>query len=91
MEFREDAVAQFELLFEARKSGILASEGCLHVALLRDINQPNIFFTYSHWRDQDALEGYRHSEFFKDTWAKTKVLFAGRAAAWSVEDVSLAG
>jgi (4S)-4-hydroxy-5-phosphonooxypentane-2,3-dione isomerase len=27
---------------------------------------------------------YRQSEFFKITWEKTKVLFAGKPEAWSV-------
>lgn len=91
MEFEAVKVPEFKTLFEARKAGIRAFDGCLLVSLLQDRKQPNIFFTYSHWETEAALEAYRQSEFFKDTWVQTKALFAGKAAAWSVSEVSSAG
>jgi quinol monooxygenase YgiN len=84
MTFRHDAVPDFQELFEARKSQIRAFAGCTHVELWQDRLHPNIFFTYSHWDSADALEHYRHSAFFEDTWAATKQLFAARPEAWSV-------
>lgn len=90
MEFRESAVADFLELFETRKAHIKACEGCLHVALWRDVQHPATFFTYSHWRDEAALEAYRQSPFFKDTWTRTRALFAQKAAAWSVQEQSSA-
>ena len=50
-----------------------------------DKSEPNIFFTYSFWKNEAALEAYRNSELFKNTWAKTKVLFNEKPQAWSVE------
>jgi heme-degrading monooxygenase HmoA len=44
-----------------------------------------MLFTLSIWDDETALEAYRQSELFQTTWAKTKVLFAEKAEAWSVE------
>lgn len=82
--FQEDKVEEFEQVFEASKSFIRNRAGCQHLELLQDIHQPNVFFTYSFWDDEDALNAYRHSELFKKTWAKTKVLFSDKPQAWSV-------
>jgi quinol monooxygenase YgiN len=84
MKFKPENVAAFVQLFEERKLMIRAQEGCTHLALLRDIDDAAVFFTYSYWNDPKYLEKYRTSEFFADTWAKTKALFAAPAAAWSV-------
>jgi len=84
MSFRPECVEDFQQLFEERKAIIRGQEGCTHLELLRDINHPNVFFTYSFWEEPKYLEQYRNSEFFADTWAKTKALFAEKAAAWSV-------
>lgn len=85
MRFRTECVEDFKALFEARKEMIRAQEGCTHLQLLRDINDPDVFFTYSFWQAPEYLEQYRNSDFFADTWAKTKALFAEKAAAWSVD------
>ncbi|MBL7707059.1 MAG: antibiotic biosynthesis monooxygenase [Taibaiella sp.] len=82
--FRPECVEDFKQLFEERKALIRAQEGCTHLELLRDINNPSVFFTYSFWQDPEYLEQYRQSAFFADTWARTKALFAEKAAAWSV-------
>ncbi len=84
MTFREEAVSDFTTLFAARKDTIRNFEGCNHLELWRDNTNPNIFFTYSKWDSQSALDHYRFSEFFKDTWGKTKALFAAPPQAWSV-------
>jgi heme-degrading monooxygenase HmoA len=41
--------------------------------------------TYSLWESTDALEAYRQSELFRTTWSATKLLFAERAVAFSME------
>lgn len=74
-------------IFEESKEKIRAFEGNLHLELLRDVAQQNVLFTLSHWEDEAALERYRQSELFQTTWAKTKLLFADRAQAWTVEQV----
>jgi quinol monooxygenase YgiN len=84
MTFREDAVEPFKQFFDSRKEQIRAFPGCIHLQLWQDRLHPTIFFTYSHWIDADALEAYRHSPFFADTWQQTKVLFAAKPEAWSV-------
>ncbi len=86
MTFREEAVKSFvEEVFEQSKARIRAFEGCQHMELLRHKTRPNVLFTLSMWDDEAALEAYRASALFADTWAKTKALFAEKAEAWTVE------
>lgn len=85
MQFKPECIETFKALFDERRSAIRAQAGCTHLELLQDIDEPSIFFTYSFWQHPSYLEQYRQSEFFADTWAKTKALFAGKASAWSVE------
>ena len=85
MTFREEAVPEFLQLFDERKERIRHFEGCRHLELWQEAGRNNVFFTYSKWDNEACLNHYRFSEFFKDTWGKTKALFADRASAWSVE------
>ncbi|MBS1622472.1 MAG: antibiotic biosynthesis monooxygenase [Bacteroidetes bacterium] len=85
MTFRPEAVTEFQKIFDERKERIAAAPGCASVELLHD--DGCIFFTYSVWEDEVALETYRSSELFNSTWAMVKPLFAARAEAWSVRKV----
>ncbi|HET8887005.1 MAG TPA: antibiotic biosynthesis monooxygenase family protein [Salinimicrobium sp.] len=85
MTFRTEETDKFQQIFEKRKLQIRASEGCQFLELYRDKNQDNIFFTYSYWENEDALNAYRHSDLFKLVWPETKSLFEKPAEAWSVE------
>ena len=84
MTFREDSIKDFTDLFEERKQTIRNFHGCNHLELWQDNTHANIYFTYSIWDSQSDLDHYRFSEFFKDTWGRTKVLFAEKPQAWSV-------
>lgn len=83
----EQNIEAFELHFETVKDKIRASKGNLHVELLQDLNNPQIFFTHSHWESFEDLETYRHSAFFDEVWRYTKTLFSEKAEAWSLEQV----
>ena len=87
MTFEPEKTEAFLKIFETNKHRISGFEGCESVTLLRDLNRENIFFTYSHWIDEQALEAYRHSDTFKEIWGKTKPMFAERAEAWSVGEI----
>jgi len=87
MTFHPDKVEEFRTIFEESKHKIKAREGCLHLELWQDTQQPNIFVTHSHWTSEEALNAYRDSELFRTTWKKTKALFADRAQAFSVTSV----
>ncbi|MDB5284542.1 MAG: hypothetical protein JWO06_3617 [Bacteroidota bacterium] len=86
MTFRADAVPAFITAFESRKALIASFEGCAGVQLLRDLNNPNSFFTYSKWVNEDALEVYRNSILFNSTWEEVKKLFGDKPEAWSVNE-----
>jgi heme-degrading monooxygenase HmoA len=85
--FQADKIADFKQIFESSKDHIRAMRGCLHLELLQDRNRPNILFTLSFWENEADLEHYRHSDLFKTTWAKTKILFADKPEAWTTEGV----
>lgn len=87
--FQEEKVPTFLANFEQNKEAIRSQPGCKRLELLRDKDQPNIFFTYSWWEHTEDLENYRHSELFKNVWANTKVLFSDRPEAWSVDQVEV--
>lgn len=85
MSFRADGIEPFKDVFARSKDKIRAFPGNLHVELLQDRSNPEIFFTFSLWESPEALENYRHSELFEKTWAETKVLFNGKPEAWSTD------
>jgi heme-degrading monooxygenase HmoA len=87
MTFRPEEISAFQSLFEERKSMIRDFEGCTHLELWQDKERPEVFFTYSWWDSEEHLENYRRSGFFADTWKLTKEKFAGKAEAWSVEQL----
>jgi quinol monooxygenase YgiN len=88
MTFKQESTSQFLNIFEGSKSLIRNFPGCMHLELLQDIKEPNIYLTYSHWRDEASLEVYRQSDLFKATWAQTKILFAKKAEATSLIKVT---
>lgn len=89
MNFRNGEEEKFLSLFAEVKTQIRNFPGCSHLELWRDANNPQTFFTYSIWGDESALNHYRFSDLFKTTWAKTKILFAEKAAAWSLSQTLL--
>jgi quinol monooxygenase YgiN len=84
MTFREAEIENFKAIFSRSRAHIRAFPGCHHLELWQDQNQPHVFFTHSHWEDIDALEAYRRSPLFQETWQQTKPLFAEPAQAWSL-------
>lgn len=84
MVFVPEQVPAFLALFEERKSRIRHFEGCRHLELWQESGKDNVYFTYSHWDNEAALNHYRFSEFFKETWSRTRALFEQKAEAWSV-------
>ena len=71
--------------FEKQKHHIRDFEGCQFLELYNDKHAKNIFFTYSYWDNEDALNNYRHSDLFTGIWAVTKPMFNAKPEAWSVD------
>ena len=88
MTFQKDHIEDFLAIFEASKKLIRQFPGCQHLELLRLEGHPEVMFTYSIWVDPEALEQYRKSELFQRTWSKTKILFAEKPEAWSMNEVA---
>ena len=84
MTFDPSKVDQFKPLFEEVRPKIQNFPGCKHVELCADASDASVFYTFSKWDSEEALEAYRKSDFFDDTWARTKVLFAGKPEAYSL-------
>ncbi len=87
MTFYPEQISVFLALFEKNKKHISSFEGCTNLELLNDITQPNVFFTYSKWKDETYLEKYRQSDLFNSVWKQTKILFSAKAEAWTVKTV----
>lgn len=88
MTFRPEAVETFRReVFDSSKHLIRAFPGCQHMELLQETGQPHILFTLSIWESAAALEAYRQSELFRNTWERTKAGFADKPQAWSLEVV----
>lgn len=85
MTFRPEEIERFQELFVGWKPRIRSFPGCRHLELLHDMDDPRIFFTYSHWDGPENLEAYRVSDVFASVWPVVKGLFAAPAEAWSVE------
>ena len=85
MGFFKQNVEVFLKHFNDNKTKIRAFEGCSLVELYRDKNNPTVFFTYSYWVSEEALELYRKSDVFNTVWSKTKPLFSVRPEAWSLD------
>jgi quinol monooxygenase YgiN len=88
MTFLHEQTNVFMAIFERSKSLIRHFPGCSHLELLQDTRHLHIFYTYSYWSDEEALENYRQSDLFKSTWAQTKVLFAAKAEAVSLSRIA---
>jgi quinol monooxygenase YgiN len=83
MTFTPDAVDTFLAQFDASAPKIRAFPGCHHLELWRDVDDPHVCTTHSHWENEAALDRYRNSDLFKSTWATVKPLFADRPTAQS--------
>jgi quinol monooxygenase YgiN len=84
LEFQEDRIAEFLAFFETIKQNVNSFPGCLGMKLYQDVAQPTVILTYSHWKNQDALEEYRKSETFGAVWTTIKPWFSKKPEAWTV-------
>lgn len=86
LHFQPEKIEEFIEFFETIKWKVASYENCHGMKLLRDVNQPNIVFTYSIWKDENALNAYRDSDLFGLVWPKIKPWFKEKAEAWTVNE-----
>lgn len=80
---RPDKIKHFLALFNRYKKDIASFPGCISLQGLQDIKNTNIFFTYSHWENEEALNKYRHSDLFNEVWPQAREWFEENPEAWS--------
>lgn len=90
MTFRKGEGEEFKKIFNASKKSIREMRGCIFLELLEDLNDADLFFTYSVWSSEDDLNRYRHSDLYKEIWPKTKALFAAEPEVHSMKRIEKA-
>ena len=84
LEIAPNHITDFKELTNSERKDILAFDGCSHLEILQDVNNPCIFFTVSHWSSENALNKYRNSGFFQANWTRVKQWFSDKPLAWSL-------
>ncbi len=87
MKVSESDVSVFQRYFNESFSKIRSFPGCNDLALYTDINEPGMVITFSRWDDEAALNIYRDSIVFKETWNKVKPLFIAKPEAFSMAEL----
>jgi len=85
--FEASKVEIFLKNFNKNKNEIRNFDGCRLLELYRDKDNEDVYFSYSYWESEVHLNTYRNSDFFKSVWKNTKVLFAEKPMAWSVDKI----
>ncbi len=88
MTFAPETVDDFLTIYREVCKHIAAFDGCQSVKLVRGTSESSVLFTISEWTNEERLNAYRNSSLFENTWARTKVLFAAKAQAWSTQEVT---
>ncbi len=81
MKFNEEGQEVFPEIYFKTKPFILQCEGCFSVELLKDNKDPTIISTMSIWKNEAALDSYRNTKLFNETWAKVKKYFIDKPQA----------
>jgi len=84
LSFFENKTQNFIDIFQSTKDQICSFDGCLQLDLMNDFHQSNVYYTISKWNSNESLETYRNSALFKETWAKTKLLFNDKPIAYTL-------
>ena len=87
MEFNPEHEKEFLSLFDEIKATIQQFPGCIKLQLLRDKELSHVYYTLSHWENQESLDHYRSSQFFREVWPKAKRCFSQKAQAISLIEV----
>ncbi len=89
MRFRSEEVERFLALYDRAYPVIVKQPGCHSVQLVREVNDPTAFATWSVWNDEASLDAYRRSAFFRNFsfWPEVKALFRLPAEAVSFKEM----
>jgi quinol monooxygenase YgiN len=81
LSFKPDKLEEFKQLYEEVVHQIRAHPGCLFVQLVTDTGGQGDCYTISHWRSQESLDAYPHSQFFRGVWPRIKEML--REKPWA--------
>jgi len=87
LNLRREGLDVFMSLFLPRSEHVRNFPGCQYLQLWKDVEKPDIYFSYSWWESPAHLEAYRKSEVYKEVWALLKSQFGDRPEAWTVEKI----
>jgi quinol monooxygenase YgiN len=82
--FNPEYIEQFKQIFKAHQQHIALFEGCISLNGFEDLNEAGVFFTISQWANEESLNNYRYSQFFRTLWTTVKPMFAQKAVAHSM-------
>lgn len=83
LKIHPDKVEEFKQYFETIYDRIRAAQGCLSLRVVADLEGLGEFFTVSEWESPAALEAYKDSAFFQETWPRVKTFLRDRPWAQS--------
>ena len=63
MSFSPSKIDEFLNNFEANKKAIRNFKGCELLELYNELNNPEVYFTYSYWQSEMHLEQYRFMDY----------------------------
>lgn len=87
LEFQPEKVGEFVAFFTKNKHVISSYPGCLSLDLYKDASLQNVYYTFSTWESEDALNAYRDSTTFDVLWSYAKQRFAGKPLAYSLAEI----
>jgi quinol monooxygenase YgiN len=63
--FPDDKTAEGIAALRALRDGSRTEPGCVTFDVAQGIDDPNVFFLYEIWRDQDALDAHYKTDHFQ--------------------------
>jgi heme-degrading monooxygenase HmoA len=81
------APEDFLKYMESIKSDFDDFEGCKQLEVLRGKIDGDVFFIYTTWEKNVALNIFRRSDFNKKFWKKLLDVSQSRPQVWSVENI----
>jgi len=88
---KPEAFDRLAELYEEGSKVVRAQKGMRKLELFHDKEDPYTLVTISHWDSDEALQAYRHSEFFKEFWPKVRETLRSRATAQTLVPIERQG
>lgn len=88
LEFHPEKVGEFMEFFSKHRNTIASFPGIISLDIYKDASLDNVYYTFSIWESEAALEAYRESEIFNSLWSYAKQRFSGKPLAYSLADIS---